>query len=229
MLLQCGNAECQKKDWKIHKIVCHLIKRMPDTLLQYGHVWPVIKEELFIPEGDSVILVKLGSKRYFKLLQHTAAFAEHQFGKRIAGKADYQRENGNCLDNWIVEISILSSIYIKLGEHISAVDHTMKNSIPYYLKALAVFEPWIVQIDLSASERTDILDEQQTELLRDLQSKIEGNLSKAYGQVPDWDKAEYFRKQSIFHAKKMKAGEMRVKRVVNHLTHLSNIYYVSDK
>jgi hypothetical protein len=60
-------AECQKKDWKIHKTVCNLIQLMPERLLPFKDVCAVFEEVI---DKTEVQIDKLGSKRYVKLFTH---------------------------------------------------------------------------------------------------------------------------------------------------------------
>jgi hypothetical protein len=219
-------ADCQKKDWKIHKIACHLIKLMPGRLLPFRDVCSVIEE---VTNQTEAQIAKLGSKRYIRLLKHTATFGERQFGKRIEGTASYTRDNGDIMSNWDVEVCVLLNIYNKLGSHVSINDATMKNTVPYSEKALAVLKPLKVQIDLSERERIDILDEEKIGMLLNMLYSTENNLSKGYRQLENWDKAEYYCKQSIFHAKQMKKGETKIRRVYDTLSWLGDIYHLCHK
>jgi hypothetical protein len=101
-------AECQKKDWKVHKIVCHLVKQMPDMRRQsFKDVCSVVNTAL---EQSEEQMFKLGRKKYIRLLQHTETYVEIQFGKQVAGKASYERDNGDSIDNWTIEICVLLKI-----------------------------------------------------------------------------------------------------------------------
>jgi hypothetical protein len=90
------SADCQKKDWKTHKIFCCSIKLKPETLQSFTDASPVVSQVLNQTEAQ---VAKLGSQRYIKLLHHTATFSEKQFGKRIAGRASYERDNEDSIDD----------------------------------------------------------------------------------------------------------------------------------
>lgn len=222
------SAECQKKDWKTHKIVCHLIKKMPDTLLPYNDVCSVVAEAL---NETEVSIVKLGSKRYVRLLQHITIFAKHQFGKRIAGKSVYERGNGERIDSWNVEITVFIKIYMKSSQCIAMCDKGWSHTIPYLQKALAILEPWRLQIDLSEKERIHVLEEQQIDHLFALLSEMEHRLGNAYGQLQDMDKAEHYCKLSIKHAKQITGGDnvVNIQRVFNLLSFLGTVYRVNSR
>jgi hypothetical protein len=107
------------------------------------------------------------------------------------------------MSNWDVEVCTLLDIYSKLGGHVSIIDGSMKNTVTYFEKALAVLETWRVQIETSERERVDGLDEGKIDMVLDRLSSVLDLLSKGYAQLHDWDKAEYYCKQSIFYAKRM--------------------------
>lgn len=139
------SAKCQKTDWKIHKIVCPLMKLMSDVLVPFIDVSSTIDKVLAQTEEQIVIL---GNKRYVRLLHYAAAFAGHQFGKRIPGTKSYSRDSGEWINNWGVEILALYAIYKKLSHHNSSFDDDgnvkdcWTNKIPYLQKSLVILEPW---------------------------------------------------------------------------------------
>jgi hypothetical protein len=49
-----------------------------------------------------------------RVLQHVAFYAEFQFGDRVPGKSCRERENGEQIRNWTVEIEMLNLIYGRL-------------------------------------------------------------------------------------------------------------------
>jgi hypothetical protein len=115
---------------------------MPDKLVPFRDVRLVFEKVALTDDQIS----ELGRNKHVKLLEHAAAFAEHQFGKRVEGKASYGRDDGACIDAREVEITILCAIYTKLGDHFSSpdngdIDNCWMNAIAYYQKVLTVLEP----------------------------------------------------------------------------------------
>jgi hypothetical protein len=49
----CGSA-CQKQDWKIHKPMCPILKKLSNTLQPYDEVVEVVKETLASKKGDNM-------------------------------------------------------------------------------------------------------------------------------------------------------------------------------
>jgi hypothetical protein len=68
-------------------------------------------------------------------------------------------------------------------------------AIHYYLKALGILEPWIVQIALSDTVRVDVLTEEKIEELLEKVSSTESNLCIIYSKLNDWDKAQNYFEQ----------------------------------
>jgi tetratricopeptide (TPR) repeat protein len=169
------------------------------------------------------------------LLGHTAAFAEHQFGKRIAGKANYERNNGDCISAWDVEIYILCNLYRELHKIITSRDDSdnakdfLTKGISYLQKSIEILEFWILQIGLNERERAYVLTVEKIDCLFDLMSLTEFHLGLNYRELKDMDKALHYSEQSVYHAKQMKEGEIKTKRVFDALNNLSETYSIVGK
>jgi hypothetical protein len=100
-------VECQKVDWKVQKIICHLIKRMPDAWVPIMDVCLVSKD---VVNQTSVEIAKLGAQKHIILLQHAPTFMKNQFGKYVAGTSEYARESGDRMHAWDVACSYAMSI-----------------------------------------------------------------------------------------------------------------------
>jgi hypothetical protein len=137
------SAECQKSDWKMHKITWPFIKVMSDVLLPFIEVATVIGKVRYQTDDQ---IAKLGRKNYVRLLHHVAKFAEYQYGKRVAGTSSYNRKNGSSVQNWEVEYNLLYNIYNSfthydvIEDHGGDVIHYWKQLMPYMQKALALLE-----------------------------------------------------------------------------------------
>jgi hypothetical protein len=64
----CGSV-CQKLDWKVHKLVCPIFKKLFSQLQPYNEVVWIIKEILASNEGNDL-----------KVLEHLQSYADYQFG-----------------------------------------------------------------------------------------------------------------------------------------------------
>jgi tetratricopeptide (TPR) repeat protein len=158
------------------------------------------------------------------LREYTETFAEHQFGKRIVGKRAYERNNGDHMSYWDVEIVTLCAIYADLIRRTASND-----SFPYLLKSHAILKPWIHQIGLSERERIDVLDEGKIEILLVLTSVTELKLSEAYKILNDLDKALHHCEQSFYYTKQIKGGEKKTRQLFEILKFQSSIYTTMDK
>lgn len=181
---------------------------MPDVLIPFKDVCLAIKESL--SQTDEQI-AKIEKQRYIRLLRHALAFLENQFGMRIAGKSSYLRENGDRIDAWQVESVSFCDINNKLGYH------DFSNKVSYYQKSLGIYGPWVAQISLSEKDRIDVLMEEKIEILYEMFSQTEYNLS--YRKQKYLNKAIYYQEQSILHD-----GEDKIKTVYDMLTSLGNLY-----
>ncbi len=63
-----------------------------------------------------------------------------------------------------------------------------------------------MQIAVSDMERIDILTEEKIEELLYNASVTERSLTVGYGEINDWDEAQYHCEQSLLHTKKRKEG-----------------------
>jgi hypothetical protein len=154
------SAECQKDDWKIHKLLCACMKN-DDELLLFHEVEVVINSL----KGHVEKRKRLDDS--VRIAKYCLAFAEYQFGHRIIGKP-YRERDGIQVDNWNIEIITLDTLcysvchaYTLLADNMEKSDtnkEIMKNAIFYQEKSLSIFEPWLKQIDEDESERVDILN-----------------------------------------------------------------------
>jgi hypothetical protein len=92
------SGECQKLDWKNHKKICKILKRLSNHLQPYNQVEEVLKEIFKLP----------GNKR---ILYHFLSYAKFQFGDRILGQTYRERGDFGRIYNLQVEINIMIPIY----------------------------------------------------------------------------------------------------------------------
>jgi hypothetical protein len=86
-------------DWKAHKPICKTLKKLSFQLQPYSEVVQFI-EEIRDEKFEKKVLC-------IRVLKHLISYAEYQFGSRVPGKDYRERENGERIDNWTVEIQIL--------------------------------------------------------------------------------------------------------------------------
>jgi hypothetical protein len=141
--------------------------------------------------------------QHVRLLEYLLAFAKHQFGEQVADTLVYDRGNGDHINAWDMEVGVFHSIYSKLVKRTlynDNNDYYWLSGIDYIQKTVSILEPW----SLNEGERFNSLNEDGLEWLFDELSDKEKLLALAHENLNDWDKAQYYYKQSNIHAKKMK-------------------------
>jgi hypothetical protein len=101
-----------------------------------------------------------------RVLDHLLSFAEHQFGKGVPGKYHREREDGERISNWIVDIGILHRIIQRLSD-LYGQDSSLSTIVqddmrfPYLERSLSLLNPWVINLDSDASNGIDNLNEDQ--------------------------------------------------------------------
>jgi hypothetical protein len=103
----CGREQyfgsaCQKLDWKKHKSMCPILKKLSNTLQPYEEPFQVIEDAL------------ASKTNHARVLNHLLLYADLQFGKPITGKDYRERSDGQRIINWNVDINILIDFNIKI-------------------------------------------------------------------------------------------------------------------
>jgi hypothetical protein len=88
---------------------------------------------------------------------------------------------------------------------------------------------WILQIDLSENEQTDVLTEWMIDMLFKMTSTTENMLSVNYKDLKDWDRAQHYQEQSVFHVKQIKDKVDRTQKVFDALEYLGDLYHNVNK
>jgi hypothetical protein len=151
------SGECQKNDWKLHKSICKILKKLSHQLQPYHEVLRVIEEmRVGIP----------GKKKPQKLrvLGHLLSYADYQFGGRIVGKSYRERGNGERIDNWRVEIEVLIPIcrdFIIIYREDESLSRMVGDNLefPYLERMLKLLRPWSAYLDSNRTSQIDSLDE----------------------------------------------------------------------
>lgn len=113
-----------------------------------------------------------------RVLEHLVSYAEYQFGNRIPSRVYRERENGEAIDNWTVEIKILVRIYERLAhlytrdESLNIVSsNNLKSSL--YEKILNLLRPWSVDLDSNSIGGIDSMTKDQNDEVLYLSSSVE--------------------------------------------------------
>jgi tetratricopeptide (TPR) repeat protein len=188
----CG--ECQKADWKKHKLICKTLKKLSNNLQPYGEVVQVILEILSAPDDARV-------------LRHLLSYAQFQFGESIPGKTYRQRGNGERIGNYEVEIKILipiSQILIGVYQEVSSlslIDRDIK-ILPLCESILKILKPWSLNLDLDAASRVNSLSKDQIDCILELLSSTESCLGISYTNKSQIDMSEYHYERALSYARR---------------------------
>jgi hypothetical protein len=127
-----------------------------------------------------VLQSKKGNNR--RVLEHLLSFAEHQFGKGVPGNHYREREDGERISNWIVDIGILYNI-IQRFTNFYGEDNSFSTiirddmSFPYLERSLSLLNPWVINLDSDASNGNDSLDEDEINYLLEQSYRTEHNMA----------------------------------------------------
>jgi hypothetical protein len=176
--------------------MCPILKKLQNELRPYQEVTRLINE-----------LLASKKRNECRVLKHLLSFAEHQFGKVVTGKDYRERDDGERISNWEVEIVFLYDINKKL------VDLYMQNSslsnlnrdyiiFPYLERSLSLLNPWLINLDSDPSEGISTLsNEQQDSLLWRLYS-TEQNMAVIAINRMKYDLAEGHSQRSLAYSRR---------------------------
>jgi tetratricopeptide (TPR) repeat protein len=144
----CGSA-CQKQDWKKHKSMCPVLKKLSNTLQPYDEVVQVVKEMIESKKGDNI-----------RIFEHLLLYTEYQFGKPIIGKDYRERTDGQRISNWNVDIcyilKISSTILYIYATNPSLSTMIRDKEMCHHLeKSLHILSPWMDTIDSDATSQSN--------------------------------------------------------------------------
>jgi tetratricopeptide (TPR) repeat protein len=142
----CG-SECQKLDWKIHKAICPILKKLTREQQPYNEAMRLINEILASKKGDKI-----------RVLEHLLLYADHQFARQ--SRTDYSVwEDGQNPRNWDIDTTVLHKINKKMASIVIS-DESLDTFIrgdklfPYYERSLAILNPWLVRLDSNTHQNS---------------------------------------------------------------------------
>jgi hypothetical protein len=129
--------------------MCPILKQFSSQLQPFHEV---------IRIKDGVLTSKKGKD--CRVLEHLLSYLEYQFGEKVAGIDYRERGNGERINNWKVEVEILralsnclSNLYLE-NSSLSTISR-YKMSFPLLKRSLSLLNPWLIHLDLDASNRMD--------------------------------------------------------------------------
>jgi hypothetical protein len=135
------SSDCQKEDWKSHKLICKIVKTLSCELKPFSEVGPLVE----VTKENAKV------QKSARILGHLISYIEFQFGNRIPRKS-YRERNGDRVSNYIVEINLLVPIYKRLIEALNEDNKGSEliqiNSVfPHVIKLLEILQPWSTVLD----------------------------------------------------------------------------------
>jgi hypothetical protein len=167
---QYCSSSCQKSDWKLHKPMCPILKKLTNKLQPYHEVARLIDEISESKEGNDC-----------RVLEYLLSFAEHQFGKGVPEKHYRERGDGERIINWEVDIEILHRVIQTLSNYYSK-DYSLSTIVqvdmifPYLERSLSLLNPWVINLDSDASKGINSLNEDQIIVLVEQLFYMEQNM-----------------------------------------------------
>jgi hypothetical protein len=194
------SGECQKIDWKSHKLICKVLKKLSNNLLPYceavGEVIRVI--------GDTPKATNINKVR---ILKHLLSYAENQFGHRVPEEAYRERETFERIDNYTVEINMFIMILDGLvtwtlaDKSLSVLQHN-DMTLPYHEKILHLLKPWLACLDVDTANQADRLDEYQIRRILELLSDTERYMARIHTARTQFDLAESHCERALSYARR---------------------------
>jgi hypothetical protein len=96
----CG-IECQKLDWKVHKSMCPILKKLSNKLSSQAAI-------LLVKEIHAVAR----ERKDLRILEHLMLYLEHHFGSSIKETIYHEKEDGERLSDWTLDLFLH---YINIG------------------------------------------------------------------------------------------------------------------
>jgi hypothetical protein len=189
-------------DWKAHKLICKTLKKLSHQLQPYREVVRLIGEIL----DEKFDREKLDEKLDARVLKQLLSYAEYQFGNRVPLRVYYERDNGERIDNWTVEIKLLIRICIKLA-NLYIADESLgmigRNDLrfPLYEKMLDLLRPWSADLNSDSTVRIDSMTENQMNEISYQSSSIEIAIAIIHMQRSNFNLVEIHCQRGLSHAR----------------------------
>lgn len=202
---------------------------MPEAGLEEAQIFLQDSEKSLEPYSKvvEIIQLQLRAPENLRVLKHVLTYAEFQFGERIPNQTYRERESGERMDNWTVELDAMILIYMKvinIYERNGSLSLIFKdnNTLPYYKKQLEILKPWSLRLNLDTDCRKDTLSRDKSNHILDLLSEIERGMASIYMHRNQFDMAEGYTKRSLSYARQYSVeGDLKTTLLLRALS----IYY----
>lgn len=125
--LYCS-TECQKKEWKIHRILCICMKDS-NRLLSFEEIQVVVFDVLRLMNK------KDGTRSGIRIAEYLLSLIVYPYGERIEGKS-YRERNSSIIENYMVEVIMSRSVCNYISENYFVLDKYRNSAMVYFQKAL---------------------------------------------------------------------------------------------
>lgn len=231
------DIDCQRKDWKIHKILCIFMKNDKKLL-------PFTEVDAVVSKLQEHAELKKGTVGEIRILQYCLSFQENQYDRilyrfecekgtiRVGDLSDDVISQSNHYINNIVSICLsLGNAHETLTNNMAMDDilkDTINKSIYYYKKSLSILEKFQEEHGAGKKLRTNANIGEEEQEISELLSGIERQLGECQKRMRNFDKAEDYYDRSLSHAKRMMIGPKRIELVQNALMAKGeNLYFQS--
>lgn len=204
------SSECQKKDWKIHKILCPYMKN-DKKLIPYAEVHIKLNELLSQVN-------KHDNDNEIQLLEYLFYFAEYQYGdSRVVGKSYHERDNIKVY-NFPVDLYVIYRIGTQLAEcyfnssvwmdksnaqKLTLSRNYMNQAYHYFQKMALVLEPWRVQLNGEEKDRIDSFDRKKINIIYECLASTEIRIGQCHMKFEGFETAGDFYQLAKSHANKI--------------------------
>jgi hypothetical protein len=127
--------------------MCSTLKKLANKL-QSIEVFQILKE----------ILESEKEEYNMRFLEHLLSYAENKFGKEVIGRDYREREDGQRISNWEVDIGIFHEINYKMFASFllnESISDAIRN--PYYERSIRLLSLWLVHYDSDTSDNNNNL------------------------------------------------------------------------
>jgi tetratricopeptide (TPR) repeat protein len=195
--------KCQEDDWKIHKLICPIMKN-GDKLL------PIDEAKLVIKKFLTASLNIKNSHDKIKILKYALLFVKQQFGDKIEG-LPYRIRNCITISNEYVELGILCTLNDYLGmvyfydkndisnniHKYAEIEYSTNKSIYYFEEVLSILKYWQKEHNKLESERIEIINSDTVNKIYIKIGETKEKLGLCYDNIFKFDKALAMYDESI--------------------------------
>jgi hypothetical protein len=202
---QYCSVECQRGDWKLHKLICSTLKELPRQLQPNLEVFQAIEDTL----KEIPVKKQLG----LRALRHLMAYSKQQFGDRVPGSDFWdprEKANGERIFDFTFETIILFPMYqkmIKLHEDDESLSvlASCNTLYPIRVEILDLLRPLSTWLD--SKPRPNILDGNQINDTLLILSKSERNVSVVLMHRNQHNLADSHCQKALIYARQYKDGD----------------------